>query len=133
MNICTSKLLREPNHQLASESTFTRSEGSSVVQGAPSHTRRPLGSLESPDKRLAIRGSPFMRSENPSLTQKSEGSPVAQGAPATLPEGPCHAPRGLLPLALKTTGYLRGPLGSDRSEGPCQVLKGTLDGSGPLR
>ena len=52
-----------------------------------------------------------MRSENPSLTQKSEGLPVAQGslpraqrAPATLPEGPCYAPRVLLPLALKTTG-----------------------------
>ena len=88
-----------------------------------------------------------MRSENPSLTQKSEGLPVAhralpraqralpraQRAPATLPEGPCHAPRGLLPLALKTTGYLRGPFGSNRSEVPCLVLKGTLDGSEPLR
>ena len=81
-----------------------------------------------------------MCSENPSLTQVRGPSvvqgplPHAQRAPATLPEGPCHAPRGLLPLvALKNTGTLRGPFGSDRSEGPCQVLKGTLDGSGPLR
>ena len=73
-----------------------------------------------------------MRSENPSLTQV-RGPPVAQGAPVTLPEGPCHALRGLLPLALKTTRYLKGPFGFGRSEGPCQMFKGTLDCSGPLR
>ena len=71
-----------------------------------------------------------MRSENASLTQKSEGPPVAQGAPATFPEGPCHAPRGLLPLALKALGISGAPLApTDQRPLP----KGTLDGSGPLR
>ena len=55
MNVHTSNLLRGTHHELASECTFTRSEGSSV-QVAPYHTQGPLGSLEGPDKRLAIRG-----------------------------------------------------------------------------
>ena len=112
-------------------------EGSWVVQGAPSHTRGPLGSLEGPDKRLAIRG-PLHALRKPFTDSKVRGPPVTQGAPATRPEGPatrpegpCHVPRGpLLQRAPSTrpesTGYLRDPFGSDRSEGPSQVLKGTL-------
>ena len=83
------------------------------------------------------------------LTQKSEGPSVAQRAPATRPESPCHAPRGLLPLALKTTGISGAPLASadqrasanclnepsmaqgpfDSSEGPHLALRGPLDTS----
>ena len=117
-----------PRHELASEGTFTGSESSSVVQVTPSHTQGPLGSLEGSDKRYAIRGA-LHALRGPSADSKVRG-PLGSSEGPCYAESPCHAPRGSLPRAQRTTGYLRGPFGSDRSEGRCQVLKGTLDCSG---
>ena len=79
------------HHELASESTFTRSEGSWVVQGALSHTRGPLGSLEGPDQRLAIRG-PLHALIRPFTDSQVRG-------PLGSSESPSHAPREPLPYA----------------------------------